>query len=929
MNTKQLTVFFILCILAFPLLSQDLPPIMLENDSIPTGIAIDTLVSDSMIIDPSTPEVRVLEDSLGTDSIVINSSTLGIKLSKDSLDAQIEYSSKDTMVYDFKNNKVYLYGNANVAYNEINLTANYIEFDWSNNVVTATAYPDSSGRMSGFPHFKDGTQEFDAKKMRYNFKDKKGVVFDVTTEQQDIIIHGRQSKFVTEQLTDSTSRDVIYSRSAIFTSCTADEPHFGIRSSKQKIVPGKQVIIGPSNLEIMGVPTPLWLPFGFFPITETRKSGLLIPSDYGYKKNLGYGLNGLGWFFPLGEHFNLTLRSELYWNGTWGITANSQYNKRYKYTGNFTLGYRDLIGVTNDTARTSQKTYTINWSHNQAAKAHPTVKMGGSVNIRFGKKNTTLDDDPNTVLNNTLSSNFKLSKSFRDLPISFDVSLRHSQNDLSHTMNVTLPQVNFRTQTLYPLRRKIQTGGSRWYEDITFQYTMESKHVLSGTDTSFFQQQTLDDAQFGIKQNASTGTSIKFLKYFNISPSASLQEVWYMKSLDKVFIDEPEIDIDTLDNGIIVMDTTSYGSIEEYYVNGLKAYRSMNTSVNLNTQVFSTLRFKKGPVKGIRYVAKPNLSFNYSPDYKREELDYFRYLPSTTSATDSIRYSPYEDGIYGAPLFTGKQMALRFSMTNIFEAKYFSKRDSADKKMKLFNTLRVGGGYNFAADSLKWDKVTLSGTTSLFNKMTTLRIGASWDPYYNEWNESGTSTTRRAITYFDAKGKIVQFQGASARLSSSINIAKIKGLFTGKEDAGGSPGGNAPGGGQRSMNSRSLQNYGSFIDLFSSFSISHNINFAWERTAENKDTVRISIHSLDVRGSLSLTDNWKINVGSIGYDFIQKSITYPSIGFSRDLHCWAMSINWRPTNNAFTFSIYAKSGPFSFLKVPYQRSGIEGGDPFR
>lgn len=877
-------------------------------------------VQDTLLMEKDSLDLMSV-DTLRKDTIVRKFQ--GIKLSKDSLDAPVKYACSDSMVYDIKAQKIFLYGSAVVTYTTINLEADYLIFDWASNIVTAEGLPDSLGQMAGFPHFQDGTQEFTAKRMRYNFKTRKGVVYDVTTEQQGIIIHGARSKFEQNVAKDSTetTEEIICSENSIFTTCTNAEPHFGIRSRKQKIVAGKLVVVGPSNLEIMGIPTPLWLPFGMYPITDQKKAGLLFPNEYGYNQNWGMGMNGVGWFWPINDYFNLSLTGKVYVKGTWGASAASTYKKKYKYNGSFNFGFLHERLENRETATFEpSNSFSINWSHRQDPKAHPTTTLGGTVNFQlnnFSKKNS---DDPREVLdNNILSSNFNFSKKWRDKPFSMTLGMSHNQNSKTGNISVSLPTFTFRTQTMYPFKLKERVGKERWYESVTLQYSAEAKNTLTGIDSTFFSQATLDDAKYGAKQKASTGTSIKLLKYFNFNPSASYEEIWYFKRLEKNFNPELEIDTTTLANGTTVMDTLSYGDITNDTIPGFSSFRSVNIGASLNTQLFLTKQFK-GRFRGFRHVMKPSLSFNYRPDYTTEKLGWYKEVTDIYDPTKSNKYSIFDGGIYGTPSSTGKQMAISYRINNTFEGKYFSKRDSTDKKFKILRSLSLSGNYNFAAqDSFYWSRVSLRGNTAFFKNMTTLSFNASFDPYVNTIVRENdvTSIVRTREFYWDKNRKPVQFVNAHLSLTTNITATQIRDWITGEDDSKPSSKG--------SSNKKTIQE-DDFFDLFKNFRISHNFGMDVTRisSATKKDTVIVTTNVIDMNGSIRLTDNWNLNIGRIGYDFKSKQVTYPSLGFTRDLHCWQMGMNWAPTRGSYTFYIRVKPGPLDFLEIPHNRNFRDG-----
>jgi len=847
--------------------------------------------------------------------------TREISFSKDSLDAPVQYSAVDSMVYDIANQRVHLYGEAEVTYTTINLKADHIIFDWQTNIVTASGMPDSLGRPAGLPEFSDASQSFTADSMRYNFSTKKGVVYDVVTTQNDVVVRGQKSKFVTQEAQDSLSEDqnVVYSSNAIFTTCTHEEPHFGIRSRKQKVIPNKLVVVGPSNLEIMNVPTPVWLPFGFFPIPQGRSTGLLFPRDYQYSPQWGFGLEGIGWYFPLGDHFNLSLTGNIYLKGTWGVNALSNYNKRYKYNGNFNIGYdvrrsEDLEGNIS-----RPRSFIFQWSHQQAQSAHPTISFGGSINIQSNNYQQRVLNDQR-ILENQLRSNLNFRKNWRDKPINLTASFNHNQNSNTGDVTVSFPNVRFQTQAINPFKRKNRTGPEKWYEAITFRYDAEARNRFQAKDSTLFTQETIENAQFGVQQRANLGTSFKVLKYFNLNPSVNYDEVWYLRTLRRDF-DPMALELDTIsDRGIDFIDTLSYGEITERQVGGFEAYRQFNASVSLNTQIFGTMRFGQGWLRGIRHVMKPSVSFGYTPDYTDPDLGYFREVRDPNTRDEFDTYSIFQGGIFGSPSTAGQQMSIGYSLNNIFEAKYFSKKDSTEEKLKLFDNIIVSGNYNFAADSLKWSPVNISGTTRMFKGMTTVGLRATFDPY--RVNENGR---RVNDLLWETENRFLRFDQATARFNTNLTVGKIRALFQGDKeeeiyDAEA----------ELERQERGLQRVEEkdFLSLFENFRISHNLSLNWEGMPDGRDTFFIATNTINCSGSIQLTPNWFINVGNFGYDFVRKGITYPSVGFQRDLHCWEAGANWQPLRGTYSFYIRVKPGSLDFLNIPYNRTNGDGRGQF-
>ncbi len=668
-------------------------------------------------------------------------------------------------------------------------------------------------------------------------------------------------------------------------------------------------------------------------MTKGRRTGLMFPRDYEYSRQWGFGLRDIGWFFPLGEHINLTLRSDIYLKGTYGIKLQSQYNKRYAYSGSFNLAFDSRRSESTEGIINRQNSIAFSWSHQQAASAHPTNKFGGSINMQFlGNYQSLVNNEANFVLNNTLNSNFGFSKRWRDKPYNLNITLSHTQNTRSNVMNVTLPVVRFSTGTLYPFERKAGGGNQkRWYENIIVRYTGEARNQLTGQADSFFQARTLETAKIGVRHDVQASTSFKLLKYFSLNPSVTYQEVWNFKRVDKRFDSTPVVKIDTIrdDDGVLpdqfIRDTTQYGQVIGDTTWSWAPYRQYSFSMGLTTQVFGTLRFRGNGLKGIRHTIKPSISFSYSPNYLNDNLGYFQDVQTDSRFPDQTRrFSIFEDGVFGSPPQSGEQMSLNFNFRNIVEAKYFSKKDSTDKKLKIFDNLNVSGNYNFAADSLKFSTIRLSGATRFFKGTTTLRFNATYDPYAADQN--GRRINRFAI---NETGQLLRFVQANVGIATNLTVSKIRALFQGKEEAldtgrrsargsqGGPPDG--PPGAAQARQEREED----LLSLLENFSISHNISFRWDKNRDQRDTFRITTNSLNLRGSLRLTKNWNVNVGNIGYDFSRKNITYPSVGFSRDLHCWEMGLDWQPTRGTYSFYIRVKPGTLDFIRLPYQQNNAD------
>ena len=920
------------------------------------------LIFNTHVLAQDTPEVPDTS-ILSLDSIPLDSRLSQIKLSEESFDEVVVYPARDSQWLDNMNNMVYLYGNAKVEYQTLSLQAEFIRIDLDKNIAFASGFPDSSGNIVGRPIFKDGSEEFSSDSIRYNFKTKKGLVYQVKTVYEDIYIHGSKTKFIgdtTKYVADSLKEDVVYNYDALFTTCNLDHPHFGIRSKKQKIVPNKLVVVGPSYLEIAGVKTPLWLPFGFFPISKTRRAGLIIPRDYEFSPQWGYGIRNVGYYTPLGDHMDLRVTGDIYTRGSWGVTLASSYIKRYKFSGNFSLGYYNRISETSG-VNIPSKSFSIRWSHRQDSKAHPYRTLSGSLNIQTNGFQRTNYNDANSVLNRSLSSNVSYSRRFPGKPFSLSANFGHSQNISTQKITVRFPTLNFQMRRIYPFKKKNKSASQENFLDkISFKYDMNLINQIDATDSTLFDPQTLQNAKFGIRHKMSSDLNFKLneviplkfldnLKYFNVTPSINYTEVWNFKTIEKTLAPIYNIALDTVLNADgtiseIFSDTLQYGKLLTDTLNGFKAARLYDFNVSMQTSMFGTINLPNGKwLKGLRHVFKPSVRFNYTPDYTRSSLGYYREVNSDLRPlfNNPELYNIFQNSIYDRPSNQGLRAGLGFSATNIFEAKYYSKKDSTDKIFKLFDNVTMRTFYNFAADSMKWDPLTLRGTMRLFNNITTVTTGARFSPYVKENNRT------KATYLWDDRKKLLRLDNFTLGVSSSFRLSKIADLIDKRrkrkaeeDDAESEDTGDDffedentvipndplnPYSDQQNNQLRNNQNIEpqeseTLFDVFKNFRIYHNFAFALKSDSSGIPRPDITANSINVQGNLQLTPKWSIRVGNIGYDFLSNSLSYPDIGFQRDLHCWEMSFNWQPVRGTYSFIIRVKGNSLNFIKLPYNKN---------
>ncbi len=870
-------------------------------------------ISEEMSLEDVENDEEVEEsDELQADEPAIQD-TLRVKIGPDPVDREIVYSARDSSDLNRKENKLYLWGEAKIEYESYIIEADEIVLEMDNNLAIARSK--DGEQYVGQVKFNDGGEEMLAKFLKYNFKTKKGYMEVARMQQGDLNIISEKMKFISEE-EDEYKDDAGFGQSAIFTTCNAPTPHFGVRSYKQKIVPDKVVVVGASNVEIGQVPTPLVLPFGFFPITKGAQKGIIFPNDYEYSEQWGFGLRGIGYYIPISEKMDLTVLADIYLRGSWGLQVDSRYNFKYKATGSYNLMYARRLSENLQTGEQDVVTTTsIRWTHNQDPKAHPYQTFTGSVNFQTNNHQSVNFNDAQSVLQNSITSNVSYRRTFAGKPYNLSASLQHSQNTQTNQVNITFPQLDFQMQRIFPFEKKNRGGNKpKWYEEISLTYNGRMSNRFRTTDSTIWTRQTLDDARFGIQHRAAVNSNFRLFKYISVVPNVDVTEVWQFSSVNKFFdedfaISDTIINVNPIDT-IINVDTV--GQIITERVNGFRAWRQYNVGASMNTQLFGTMQFKKGFIRGLRHVIKPTVSMNFSPDYQNPNLDYIRAVRRDLLSMDSVFYSVFEDNIFGAPPQTGRQLSLNYSIMNIFEGKYWSRKDSMDRKFKMFDNVLITGNYNFAADSLKFSQINFSGTHRILKGMTVIQMRMVLDPYERDYSRSIQGTRINKFAWNES-GRLLNFVNATTTINSNLRMQTVRSWFepdrteTEEDD-------------KERVDRLGPQ---SLWDWFQDFSINHTLMMGVTRTANGSEFM-IGTNNIQVVGSIVLTDNWRITLGSIGYDFNQRQMTYPDVGFQRDLHCWEMGMNWQPLRGTYNFYISVKPGSLDFLKVPYRKNNEDG-----
>lgn len=859
----------------------------------------DTLSQDALTVDSTQVGLDTLTNPSVADTVFSGT----IALSENSFDAPVVYTARDSMYFDVLNKQLHLYGDATVSYTSISLAADHIIYHWESGLMEASHSVDSTGAKAGIPEFKDGGQSFLADRMKYNFKTNKGLVYDVISKEKDVFIRGATTKFSRINV-DTTTQDVIYSSNAIFTTCNHETPHYGIRSGRQKIIPNKEVIIGPSVLEIQGVPTPLFLPFGFFPITTKRTAGLIIPTDYTYNDNWGYGIEDMGFYYPFNDYLDATILSRIYFNGTWGSKLKVNYNKRYKFLGRIDVEYNRIKNeIAGSTNVAQENSYSFNWTHNQAAQAHPNFSISGNLRLS-GNRNDQLNDfSYRSQTENTISSNLRFSKRFPYSPFSLNVNLNNTQNINTREVNLTLPSVRLQMNKVFPFEKKERVGAPKWYEDIYVDYNLSASNSVRTTDTTLFQKETLDKLTYGFQHSVSTGKSLRLFKYFSLNPSVRYNETWNFQALEKTSDEETVIVRDTIfdeNEQILSIDVREETMVNVYdeRKQDFNAFRDLDLGASLNTKIFGTWLMQKGWLRGLRHTFSPNFGFSYKPALGNFEDTYIKILETSK---DTIEYNVTDKFAYQR-VNAREQMTLSYSISDIFEGKRFIKQDSVVEKFDIIKRMSFGGSYDFLADSLNFSDPAFRLTTPIF-QFVNLQFAWSWSLY--DQDDSG----RRINTFYkETNGKLLRSLGGSLTINSSFTIPQLTQLFKGRraeeEDQG------------------AFQGNNELWDLIKSIRFRHGFRFSFDQRTD-KVVGSVSNHTFNLNGNIPLTPNWRINVGNIGWDFLSERTTYPEVGFIRDLHCWEMSLNWQPSVGAYRFTVNVKPGSLEFLELPYNRNPYE------
>ncbi len=863
----------------------------------------DTTQPSSTVI--NAPDSLFFKDTANADSTK-KQKIDSMLVSKDSLDAPIEYSADDSGVLFIESRKFYLYGKANAKNKDVDLTANTIQYDQSNQLIKAFGGIDTSHNPLDLPTMVQGDQTSKSDTLLFNLKTQRGLSKNTYYNEGEIFINAQRVKKV--------DKDVAFAYRSRFTTCNLDTPHFAFIARRMKLINNKLGVSGSVHPEFEGVPIPIYLPFGIFPLNRGRHSGLL-PVQFATNSSYGLGLEGIGYYKVINDNWDVTTRANIYSYGGWTATITPEYYKRYKYRGELNLEIQhskvlntSSYGFTQDEF-TKTQSFSIRWSHSQDTKAHPGTSFQASVNAGSTRFNKYVPNNPIRNYQNLLTSSITYSKTWDQGKYNMTVSANHNQNNNLHLQNIQAPTVSFTANTIYPFEKKEHIGTPKWYEKLGISYNGQLLDALSFYDTAFNFNHILDTFQWGARHSIPISLSLPALGPFIVSPFVSYSETWFGQK-SEIAYSAKDKKVDTLQH------------------KGFYAAREVSFGAAVSTRIFGTLQFPNSKnIVAIRHEIKPSISFNYKPDLVSQFYQTIRVPVADTVTTNGVTtinpdtlsqkvallggnlLSPYSPGRFGG---------LSFSLENLLEMKVRNKKDTTGdnptRKVKLIDGLDFTTSYNFLADSMRWSPISVSYRSTLFQKVN-ITGSATIDPY--ETNKFGQDIDKLLWK----KGNIGRLTNASFAVSTSIQskskdgktdnqrVDELDETLTPEEQA--------------AALAYVRSNPADFVDFNIpwSLNLSFTTNFSRRLKIDYSGYYTQIASSLNVNGDFSLTPKWKIG-GSTYFDVRALNIGLLTMYITREMHCWQLSINLTPVGitRSFSITINPKSSLLRDLKINRTRS---------
>lgn len=845
-------------------------------------------------------------DSLALDSLGMDSLASDTTKKKEPLDAPVIYEASDSIVFT-KEGYAHLYGEGKVNYQNIELTSAVITMNMDSSTVYATGVTDTAGVETGSPIFKDGETPYESKIMRYNFKTKKGFINSIVTQQGE--------GYVTSEEGKKGANDEIYMRHGKYTTCDNHEhPHFYLKLSMAKVRPKKNVVFGPAQLVVEDVPLPIAVPFGFFPFNSSYSSGFIMPT-YGDEMNRGFYLRDGGYYFAISDQMDLKVLGEIFTKGSWGLSAASNYNKRYKFSGSFNASYLvTKTGEKNMPDYSVSKDFRIQWSHRQDAKANPNSSFSASVNFAtssYDRSSLSSLYNPQQYSQNTKASSVSYSRNFPEIGLNISGAFNITQNTRDSSLSMTLPDVNISLNRIYPFKRKKSAGDERWYEKISLQYTGSITNSISTKDNLLFKT-PLTQWENGMQHKIPVSATFNLFKYINIVPSFNYTERWYLRKVKQSYDASP----------------TSRDHVKRDTINGFNRLYDYNLSLQMNTKLYGMYKplFMKSKELQIRHVFTPTVSYTYTPNFGKSRYGYYDTYTYTDEDGEvrTVEYSPYEGAVYGYP---GKNMSqnISFSIDNNIEMKMKSDKDTTGyKKISLIDQLGASLSYDVA--NKKWSDLSMNLRLKL-TKSYTFNMNASFATYAYQFDENGNVVVGDRTEW--SYGRFGRFQGYSGSFSYTLNNDTFKKLFgkkeedeknkdnKGKEENEDEETEEETEEQNNNSNMRKTEKASVDSDGYLAFKLPWSVSLSYSYSIREDRSKDINIktmrypysltHSLNVSGNFKIGSRWNMTY-STGYDFTSKEMSMTTLNITRDLHCFNMSCGlvFGPFTS-YNFSIRANS----------------------
>ena len=890
--------------------ANDIDSIGLKTDSVPrdtfVGNRLNTTVDSALTAGPDTTLMdslelaiyhhnKAIDDSLALDSIN--------RKRKNGIDSPVEYEAEDSLTYEGATGLAHLYGNSSVKYQDMDLKSDKIYMNLDSSLVHATGSKDTTGNVFGTPVFVMGSDTYESDTMAFTFKTKKGLISGVYTQQDE--------GFLTSEISKRNDKGEMFIKHGKYTTCDHPHPDFYLALSRGKVRPGKDAVFGPAYLVVADVPLPFAVPYGFFPFTKSYSSGLIMPT-YGDETERGFYLRDGGYYFAISDKMDLKVLGEIYTKGSWGLSAASNYRKRYRYSGSFFASYQNTInGEKNMPDYMKQTSFKIQWSHRQDAKANPFRTISASVNFAtssYEKNNLTSMYNPQSYAQTTRTSSVSMTNTFSSIGLTLSSTMNLSQNMKDSTISMTLPDLNISVSRFYPFKRKKAAGKEKWYEKISMSYTGQLSNSINTKEDKLLHSSLTRDWRNGMRHSIPISGNFTLFGYLNINPSLNFTDRMYTNKVKKSWDEVRQTEVnDTIDGFYNIYDWTM----------------SVSASTKLYGFFIPSKKIFGDKIQAIRHVFTPQVSFNYAPDFSSSRYGYYDSYQRTDAEGNVtlVEYSPYSGGLYGVP-GKGKTGSISMDISNNIEMKIKSDADTTGfKKISIIDELGASMSYNMATDIRPWSDLSTRLRLKL-TKSYTLNLNAVFATYAYELDEKGNPRLSEHTTLY-SQGKFGRFQGISQNLSYTLDNTKVgnfikwlKGEKVEKNDKNKrnrddlddedeeddfNRETNEDDTMQKGQHGARKENAGKAEtddDGYMKFSMPWSLSFGYgitmrENTSGDFDYDKMRYpysfsQTLNVSGNVRISDGWNISFSS-GYDFENHKISMTTASLGRDLHCFNMS----------------------------------------